>query len=138
MVYTFIMCDHAIVTLISIHWVLVTVPRPQPTADEHTPKVAGRGYLLDWWLSGYKTKSPKMNNSGCCAWRVPHSFHVYAFQKRRVLSWIKVFNAIFNDSSVISWSSVLLEGETGVPRENHRPAITHSKKVESLLPIQIV
>jgi hypothetical protein len=76
MVYTFIMCDHAIVTLMSTHWVLVTVPRPQPTADEHTPKVAGRGYPLDWWLSGYKTKSPKMNNSGCCAWRVPHSFHV--------------------------------------------------------------
>jgi hypothetical protein len=38
---------------------------------------------------------------------------------------IKVFNATF-DSSVIPWWSVLLEGETGVPRENHRPAISHS------------
>jgi hypothetical protein len=43
----------------------------------YTPsKVAGRGCPLDWWLSEYKTKSPNMNNSGCCAWRVPHSFHV--------------------------------------------------------------
>jgi hypothetical protein len=31
MLHTFIMCDHVIITLISTHWVLVTVPRPQPT-----------------------------------------------------------------------------------------------------------
>jgi hypothetical protein len=31
MLYTFIMCNHVIVTLISTRWVLVTVPRPQPT-----------------------------------------------------------------------------------------------------------
>jgi hypothetical protein len=28
MLYTFIMCNHVIVTLISTHWVLMTVPRP--------------------------------------------------------------------------------------------------------------
>ena len=32
-----------------------------------------------------------------------------------------VFNATFNNISVISWRSVLLLEETGVPRENHRP-----------------
>jgi len=32
-----------------------------------------------------------------------------------------VFNAIFNNNSVISWWSVLLVEETIVPRENHRP-----------------
>ena len=32
-----------------------------------------------------------------------------------------VFNATFNNISVISWRSVLLVEETGVPRENHRP-----------------
>ena len=32
-----------------------------------------------------------------------------------------VFNATFNNISVISWWSVLLVEETGVPRENHRP-----------------
>jgi hypothetical protein len=32
-----------------------------------------------------------------------------------------VFEATFNNISVISWRSVLLVEETGVPRENHRP-----------------
>jgi hypothetical protein len=33
-----------------------------------------------------------------------------------------VFNDTFNNISVISWLSVLLVEETGVPGENHRPA----------------
>jgi len=33
-----------------------------------------------------------------------------------------VFNATFNNISVISWRSVSLVEETGVPGENHRPA----------------
>jgi hypothetical protein len=32
-----------------------------------------------------------------------------------------VFNATFNNISVISWQSILLVEETGVPEENHRP-----------------
>ena len=32
-----------------------------------------------------------------------------------------VFNATFNNISVISWRSVLLVKETRVPGENHRP-----------------
>jgi hypothetical protein len=35
--------------------------------------------------------------------------------------YLMVFNATFNDISVISWRSVLLVEETGGPRENHRP-----------------
>jgi len=35
------------------------------------------------------------------------------------------FNATFNNISVISWRSVLLVGETGVPGENHRPVTSH-------------
>jgi hypothetical protein len=31
-----------------------------------------------------------------------------------------VFNATFNNISVISWLSVLLVEETGIPGENHR------------------
>ena len=31
-----------------------------------------------------------------------------------------VFNATFNNISVVSWQSVLLVEEVGVPRENHR------------------
>ena len=38
---------------------------------------------------------------------------------------IIVFKATFNNISAISWWSVLLVEETGVPRENHRPATSH-------------
>jgi hypothetical protein len=36
-----------------------------------------------------------------------------------------VFNATFNNMSVISWRSVLLVEEAGVPGENHRPVASH-------------
>ena len=36
-----------------------------------------------------------------------------------------VFNATFNNISVILWHSVLLVEETGVSRGNHRPATSH-------------
>ena len=41
------------------------------------------------------------------------------------LVWFMVFNATFNNISVISWRSVLLVEETGVPGENHRPVVSH-------------
>jgi hypothetical protein len=36
-----------------------------------------------------------------------------------------VFNATFNNVSVILWRSVLLVEETGVPGENHQPVTSH-------------
>jgi hypothetical protein len=39
-----------------------------------------------------------------------------------VLVWYK---ATFNNISVISWQSVLLVEETGVPGENHLPVASH-------------
>jgi hypothetical protein len=36
-----------------------------------------------------------------------------------------VFNATFNNISVISWRSFLLVEETGVPEENHRHGENH-------------
>jgi len=36
-----------------------------------------------------------------------------------------VFNAAFNNISVISWRSVLLVDETGRPGENQRPVASH-------------
>jgi hypothetical protein len=36
-----------------------------------------------------------------------------------------VFNATFNNISVISWWSVLLVEETAEPGENHRPVTSH-------------
>ena len=38
---------------------------------------------------------------------------------------VMVFNKTFNNISVISWQSVLLVEETGVPEENHRPVTSH-------------
>jgi len=47
----------------------------------------------------------------------------------RIIVWLfvclVVFNATFNNISVISWRSVLLVGETGRPEENHRPVVSH-------------
>jgi hypothetical protein len=41
------------------------------------------------------------------------------------LVWFLVFNATFNNISAISWLSVLMVEETGVPGENYRPATSH-------------
>ena len=43
----------------------------------------------------------------------------------RVKVRVMVFNATFNNISDILWWSVLLVEETGVSRENHRPAASH-------------
>jgi len=39
--------------------------------------------------------------------------------------WFMVFNTTFYNISVISWPSVLLVEETGVPGENHWPVTSH-------------
>jgi hypothetical protein len=38
---------------------------------------------------------------------------------------VMVFNVNFSNTSIISWRSVLLMEETGVPGENHRPVASH-------------
>jgi len=40
-----------------------------------------------------------------------------------------MFNATFNNISDISWRSVLLVEEIGVPGENHRPVTSHWQTV---------
>ena len=47
------------------------------------------------------------------------------FLSNRLVGWFMVFNATFNNHSVISWWSFLLMEEIGAPRENHRPAVSH-------------
>jgi hypothetical protein len=42
---------------------------------------------------------------------------------------IMVFNTTFNNTSAISWQSVLLVEETRVPGENHRPVVSHLQNV---------
>jgi hypothetical protein len=46
---------------------------------------------------------------------------------------VMVFNATFINISVISWQSILLMGEAGVPGENHGPAACNVLKAFSLL-----
>ena len=41
------------------------------------------------------------------------------------LVWSMVLNATFNNISVISWLSVVLVEETGIPGENHRLIASH-------------
>ena len=43
------------------------------------------------------------------------------------LIWLMVFDVIFNNISVISFPSVFLVEETGVPGENHRIALSHGQ-----------
>jgi hypothetical protein len=38
---------------------------------------------------------------------------------------VMLFNATFNNISVISWRSLLLVEKTRVPRETHRPVASH-------------
>jgi hypothetical protein len=42
-----------------------------------------------------------------------------------VNGWFMVLNATFNNISVISWQSVLLVEETGIPGENYLPGTSH-------------
>ena len=46
---------------------------------------------------------------------------------------VMVFNATFNNISVITWQSVLLMEETGVPEENHWPVASHWQTLHIML-----
>ena len=52
---------------------------------------------------------------------------VFALKNRpfRIRVMDMVFNATFNNISVISWQSVLLVKVTGVSGENHQPVASH-------------
>ena len=52
------------------------------------------------------------------------TLNCFVFYKLSVCCFM-VFNATFNNISVILWRSVLLEEETGGPRENHLAASSH-------------
>jgi hypothetical protein len=50
---------------------------------------------------------------------------IFLSKRERVRVRAMVFNATFNNISVISWRSVLLVEETRVPRENHQPVASY-------------
>jgi hypothetical protein len=49
----------------------------------------------------------------------------FTLDQLMVRGYTVVFNATFNTISAISWQSVLLVEETGIPGETHRPAASH-------------
>jgi hypothetical protein len=49
-----------------------------------------------------------------------------------------VFNATFNNISVISCRSVLLVEKTGVPRENHQPVVSHWQTLSMLYRVHLI
>jgi len=54
--------------------------------------------------------------------------HLYTFDVVYLVEDKLLFglvNVTFNNISAISWRSVLLVEETGVPGENHRPVASH-------------
>ena len=75
-----------------------------------------------------RTKSEKKAQKCVC----PPNLKIYSWkytelsQQNAVMGvWVMVFNATFNNISVISWQSVLLVEETGLPKENHRSVASH-------------
>jgi hypothetical protein len=57
--------------------------------------------------------------------RIYHTFYIYKIKNNHWGCGAMVLNATFNNISVISWLSVLLVEETGVPGENHWPVASH-------------
>jgi len=54
-----------------------------------------------------------------------NTMYIYLLHKFRVSIRVMVFNATFNNISVILWQSVLLVEEAEELRENHQPASSH-------------
>jgi hypothetical protein len=52
---------------------------------------------------------------------------------------VMVFNATFNNISVISWQSIVLVEETGGPRKNYRPVASHCQPLShNVLSVHLV
>jgi hypothetical protein len=56
---------------------------------------------------------------------IKQGFLFNVFNQSRFGLVLLVFNATFNIISAMSWRSVLLVEETGVPDENHQPVASH-------------
>ena len=99
-----------------------------------------------WWVQNilkvfliirlYKRKLKIHDLFSIVEWNIFYSNYSITWNKTKIpwcvggFLWLRwsaglMFNATFNNISVISWWSVLLVEETGGPRENHRPIGSH-------------
>ena len=74
-----------------------------------------RGRIKQWIEIKWLLLRTMKKASSCCIYTLLPS------SMRMLLGWFMVLNATFNNISAISWWSVLLVEETGVPGENHQP-----------------
>jgi CxxC motif-containing protein len=106
-------------------------------------KVADRKCPLDWGCQETKQKARTWTIVGAvhgeCHTLLTLKTMICISKEMRIGLVDKVFNTTFNDSSVISDVVVsFIGGGNRSTQRNQRHAIIHSKRVESLLPIQIV
>ena len=73
---------------------------------------------IAWYYFGMKWFPKNVFIINCCI------LENVVFYVRREVGLLS-FNANFNNISVISWRSVLLAGEIGVPGEKHRPVASN-------------
>jgi len=73
--------------------------------------------LLFFVLRDLIAPSSKTKNKGV--------YSLFSLTTVLMFDCLLVFNATFNNISVISWRSVLLVEETRQPGENHRPVTSH-------------
>jgi hypothetical protein len=87
-------------------------------------------YIVSISFIGAGNRSTHRKSLTCCK-SCDKLYHIKLYPVHLVISRnqthifkgdrVRVFNATFNNISVISWRSDLLVEETRVPRENHRP-----------------
>ena len=90
-----------------LHQIILKVDYLTEKKETHNNSIQKEIIKLEIWLLCWKRNSVAIE-------------HVLRFFIPRVR--VMVFNATFNNISVILWRLVLLVEENGVPRESHRPA----------------
>ena len=120
---------------------IVTFSNFQPYHDYHTLWVRKTWSVIkNWWVippvMGMCLETPtlevgigdgiKLTPMVLGLWSNVKDLH-HSASMTPSLIWVKVtvFNATFNNISTISWRSVLLVEEAGVPTENNPPAASH-------------
>ena len=98
-----------------------------PEKSTDLSQFTDKRYKVTWYEISYAF-STHVSSKKILLKIILSQFFIYKYEvlfqnKGRVR--VMMFNATFNNISVISWGSVLLVEETGLPTENRRPVISH-------------